>query len=99
MHMGIMRISSFAFPNLFVLLILNYSLNEIEHFIHLNEKENLLGQFIIFNNLLMIYIYIYNFIEKTMVVVVKVFFQNKNCNVNTLVIIHPQEELAKFDYR
>jgi hypothetical protein len=44
MHMGIMRISSFAFPIVFVLLILNYSLNEIEHFIHLNEKENLLGQ-------------------------------------------------------
>jgi hypothetical protein len=45
MHMGIMRISSFAFPNLFLLLILNNSLNEIRYFIHLNEKENLLGQF------------------------------------------------------
>jgi hypothetical protein len=44
MHMGIMRISSFAFPNLFLLLILNYYLNKIEHFIHLNEKENLLAQ-------------------------------------------------------
>ncbi len=50
MHMGIMRISSFAFPNLFLLLILNYSLNEIEH---------LLGQIFFYNNLLMICIYIY----------------------------------------
>jgi hypothetical protein len=59
--MGIVRISSFAFPNLFLLLILNYSLSEIEHFIHLNEKENLLGQ-TFFYNLLMINIYIYIYI-------------------------------------
>jgi hypothetical protein len=57
--MVIMRVSSFAFPHLFLLLILNYSLNEIEHFIHLNEKENLLGNFFFFITLDYIYIYIY----------------------------------------
>jgi len=86
--MGIMRISSFAFPNLFLLLILNYSLNEIEHFIHLNEKENLLGQTFFFNNLLIIYIYNAISLKKNGGGIGQgFFFQNKNCNVDPLVII------------